>query len=291
MWSAIKKLLQDPPPAYVFELSEEGIAWAATGAASRMGFEPFERSALAINPQRDNVIDEGELIRTILRIAPPGGAKARPCALVLPDYCGRVVVLDFDTFPSKAEEQLALVKFRVKKLLSFDIETAAVSFAVQAQEGKRYEVVAAVVMLEIVARYEAAFRAAGFHPGAVTTSSLSGLPLVKGPGVVVAARLTGRVLSVSVVDSGRLKLARFVELPEANREEVDAVLIPTLAYIEDELKSRPAVMLACGFGALARDTDWQSDLGLTVRALESKLGAPSARDAGLLGFLEQQEVA
>lgn len=291
MFSVIKKLLQDPPPTHVFELSEAGVAWAIPGETPRIGFEPFREPALNVNPLKDNVIHEGELRRVIGLIAPPMAAKRRDCALILPDYCGRVAVLDFDTFPSKTEEQLALVKFRVRKTLPFDIDSASVSFAVQSQEGKRYEVVTAVVTLEIVARYEAVFRAEGFHPGFITTSSIAALPLIKAPGVVVASRLTDRVLSVSVINAGRLRLARFVELPAITREEVDGVLIPTLAYVEDELHARPSAMLACGLGDLVRTEPWQADLGLTVEALESRYGRPTQHNAGLLGYLEQREVA
>ena len=51
--------------------------------------------------------------------------------MILPDYAARVSVLDFDSFPSTPEEQLSLVRFRVKKTIPFDIDSAAVSYYVQ----------------------------------------------------------------------------------------------------------------------------------------------------------------
>ena len=50
------------------------------------------------------------------------------------------------------------------------------------------------------ARYEAPFRAAGFHPGYVTTSALAALNLVPDSGVTVFAKLSGHTLTVVVLD-------------------------------------------------------------------------------------------
>ncbi len=65
---------------------------------------------------------------------------------------------------------------------------------------------------DIVARYEALFRAAGFHPGEVTTSSLAALNLYRGEGVAVVAKLSGQVLTVTVLSGNTIKLFRCVKL-------------------------------------------------------------------------------
>ena len=287
LWQTVKGWIQEPPPAYVFELSEAGVAWATTGPL-QTGFTPFHKPAISVTPLKDNVIDD-LLLRQVVESVVTPAVKRKTCALILPDYCGRVTVLDFDTFPSKLEEQQALVKFRVKKTVPYDIDSAAVSFAVQSSEGKSQEVVAAVVSLEIVARYEAAFRAAGLHPGFVTTASVVTLDLVREPGVTLSARLSGRQLSLSVIDSGRLKLVRCVDLPEVNSYEVESVVVPTLAYIEDELKRKPDQLVLCGFGE--DDWGWAREFGLSPQPLRSRLGAPGAANAGMFGYLERLSVA
>ncbi len=289
----LRRLIADPPPAYAFELSEAGIAWAAMNddGPARTGFAPFPGPVLEISPLKDNILDAGLFGETLEGIALSAPAKRRTAALILPDYCGRVMVLDFDTFPSKNEEREALVKFRMKKSVPYDIDTAAVSFAVQHQDGKNYEIVAAVVALEIVARYETVFHAHGFHTGLVTTAAISALDLIDAPGIAVAARLNGRTLSVSVVEGGRIKLVRCVELPDVTREEMENVLIPTLAYIEDELKTRPETLLVCGFGTQDDEVSWLREFGLRVEPLRSRLGSPTQQNAGLLGYLERSEAA
>jgi len=289
----IRRLVTDPPPSYAFELSEEGIAWAALDedGPARTGFERFPGPTLEVTPLKDNVIDPDYLAQAIEHIALSAPGKRRTAALILPDYCGRIMVLDFDTFPSKPGEREALVKFRMKKSVPYDIDTAAVSFAIQHVDGKRHEIVAAVVSLDIVARYEAVFHGRGFHTGLVTTSSIAALDLIRTPGVTVAARLSGRALSVSVVEDGRIKLVRCVELPDVTREEMEGVLIPTLAYIEDELKARPETLLVCGFGTQDDEVNWLGDFGLKVEPLRSRLGTPTQQNAGLLGYLERTEAA
>ena len=79
-------------------------------------------------------------------------------------------MLDFDSFPTDAKEQLSLVRFRLKRSVPFDVESAAVSYCAQPAADKKVDVVVVMAPLEIVARYEAPFRAAGMNPGLVTTS-------------------------------------------------------------------------------------------------------------------------
>ena len=47
--------------------------------------------------------------------APSPKRKRRDVALILPDYCTRIAVLDFDNFPSDPKEQVSLVRFRLKE--------------------------------------------------------------------------------------------------------------------------------------------------------------------------------
>src|SRR4029077_18355702 len=101
----ISRLVKDPPPEHVFELSEAGIAYARNGET---GFQAFEPGVLAVSPVTDNLLQPGVVTSALARIAPPNGNKRRPAAVILPDYAARVSLLDFDSFPSSPEEQLPL---------------------------------------------------------------------------------------------------------------------------------------------------------------------------------------
>jgi type IV pilus assembly protein PilM len=142
--------------------------------------------------------------------------------------------------------------------------------------------------LEIVSRYEAPFRTAGMNPGLVTTSSLAAMELAGDAGLSVIAKLTGRVLTVLVRDQTRLKLVRCLELPSSSLDEIAAVLIPTLVYIEDNLGRPAEKLLLCGFGPDSEDAarTLSAELSVDAELLRSTLGMPGENNAGLLGYLK-----
>jgi len=285
----LSRLVKDPSPSHVFELSEAGIAFAqpANGRPGDPGFAPFEPGTLVVSPVADN-IHKADAATVVLKYVAPldNSRKRRRAALILPDYAARVSVLDFDSFPSSPEEQLSLIRFRLKKTLPFDIDSAAVSyFAQPAEKGATIEVVAVIVALEIIARYEALFRGMNFHAGEVTTSALAALqlcpPATRADAVNVIAKLSGKTLTVMVLRGAILKLFRCVALEDVTEEQILAVLHPTLSYVEDELAAPAEKLTLCGFpsGAL-------SSLRCEKDVLRSSLGAPGAFNAGLLGYLE-----
>ena len=110
-----KSLLQDPPPGMAFEISEAGIAAARIGAKAELEFQALKSGTLAISPLKENVIDPDEFTTAVRALANTQTRKRKDVALILPDFCTRMAVLDFDNFPSDAKEQTALVKFRLKR--------------------------------------------------------------------------------------------------------------------------------------------------------------------------------
>jgi type IV pilus assembly protein PilM len=289
----ISRLFQDPPPRFVFELSEDGIAVAQTGHPPSIAFQPLEPDVLSVSPVRDNVLRMEALAARVQALAGPTGKKRQGAVLILPDFCVRVVVLDFDAFPPEPEQQLSLVRFRLRKSLPFDVESAGLSYYPQPNgtQGTRRDVVVAVAPMEILARYEAPFRAAGLHPGLVTTSALCALELMRGAGLAVLVKLAGRALTLAVAGHGALKLVRTLELADGSAAEIVSHLYPTFAYIEDHLDAKPEKVLVCGPEPLARQLlqECEGQTGIPVEPLRSRFGVPHYYDAGLLGYLEAAE--
>ncbi|HOK46043.1 MAG TPA: hypothetical protein PLK67_08935 [Bryobacteraceae bacterium] len=294
--SFIARLIQDPPPRYVFELSAAGIAAARNGRPPQIGFQPLEPDVIAVSPVRDNVLRPDVLLAQVKELAPQNEKKPQRAVLILPDFSVRVSVLDFDAFPSDPAQQLSLVKFRIKKSLPFDLDSACVSYYPQPNgaHGKSRDVVVAVTPLEILARYEAPFRAAGFHPGLVTTSALCALELVKDAGVSVLVKVSGHTLTLAVTRDGTLKLLRTLEVADGSAAEIASHLFPTFAYIEDQLEAKPEKVLLCAPGSLAGPLSQElgNGDGPAIEPLRSRFGVPRPHDAGLLGCLERiEEVA
>ncbi len=276
-------LVKDPPPAYLFELSEAGLAYAR---GTETGFLRFDPGSLLASPVEDNLLRADAIRAAIAAAAPANGSKKqRPAAVILPDYAARVAVLDFDSFPSAPEEQRSLVRFRFKKTIPFDIDSAALSYFVQPAAGrKKIDVLAVIVALEVIARYEALFRGAGFHPGWITTSTLAALHLYHGDGIAVLAKLCGRVLTVAVLSGEAIRLFRCVTLEESSEPEILGVLHPTFAYVEDELGAPVNRLILCGL-----PLELGRKLNCEAEPLRSRFGLPGPCDAGLLGYLESIE--
>jgi type IV pilus assembly protein PilM len=287
IWKQFVHLLHDPLPDYAFELSEAGIAFARPAVSSEVFFQPLDPGVISVSPLADNVLKPDALADAVRSIVGrSAGRKRRQAVLILPDYCARVAVLEFDHFPTDSKEQTSLVRFRMKKSVPFDVETAAISFHPQAAKAGKTDALVVAAALEIIARYEAPFRGAGLHPGHVTTSAVAMAELNQAPGVSVLARLSGRVLSILVMNGPALKLVRTVELSEVSDDEVLAVLLPTLAYIEDEMAALPSRMLLCGFDHQHASTDWTREVKCPVERLQSRFGVPNPSNAGLLAYLE-----
>jgi type IV pilus assembly protein PilM len=227
--------------------------------------------------------------------APQRGATA---ALVIPDYAVRMAILDFEAFPTGGEERTALIRFRLRKSVPFHIEEAQVAYSIQLQEQKRIEVLAVAIAGPILNEYETLFHDAGFRLGIVTPSAIAALPLyaTNESGLSMVAKLAGTTLSVLLLQQGRVRLVRCLDLAAGevertvqSEESVLDLLQQTLAFAEDQIGERPRRLLLCGFGT---QTDSLGSLAerefqVSYAMVRSKFGAASQMNAGLLGLLEQ----
>jgi type IV pilus assembly protein PilM len=276
-----------------FELSEAGVASARMGPKTELAFRPLKPGSISVSPLRDNIMDTEELAAAVREVARSNvKSKRRDAALIIPDYCTRIAVLDFDDFPSDSKEQLSLIRFRIKKSVPYDVESAAVSFWPQHAGGKKHEVVVVVAPVEIVARYESPLRAAGLNPGLVMPSSLATLHLLETPGLSVVAKLSGHILTVMVTEKDHLRMVRCLELTASTVAEVAADLYPTFVFVEDNLGAKAEKLLLCGFGKLQEEARirFGDELGIEVEPVRSPLGVPGENDAGLLGYLRSVAV-
>jgi type IV pilus assembly protein PilM len=229
-----------------------------------------------------------------------GSASQRgaTAALVIPDYAVRMAILDFEAFPSGEEERTALIRFRLRKSVPFHIEEARVSYSVQAQEQKRIEVLAVAIAGPILNEYEALFHDAGFRVGIVTPSAIAALPLYATgeSGLSMVAKMAGATLSVLLLQQGRIRLVRCLDLAAGEpgtsvqtEQSVLDLLQQTQAFAEDQIGERPRRLLLCGFGAQADSLGnlAEREFQLPYAVVRSKFGAASQTNAGLLGLLEQ----
>jgi type IV pilus assembly protein PilM len=164
-----------------------------------------------------------ETIAAVKKALEAVALKERQTTLVLPDAAVRVLLLEFEQLPAKPVEALAVVRFRLKKLLPFDADDAAVSYQVMSSGKSIVRVLAVAVPKEVLAEYEAMVREAGFEPGAVLPSTLAacaGLPEMEAAQLIVNAGETS--ITTAIVQGGVLLLHRTVDLGMSGSPEIPA---------------------------------------------------------------------
>jgi len=256
-----------------------------------------ERGAMA-SPAAPNLLKPQLYLEALREVSPVQAGKHPTAGLVIPDYAVRMAVIDLEEFPTGEEERLSLLRFRLRKTVPFHIDEAQLSYSIQINEPNKIEVLTVSIARPILDEYEALVKDAGYRVGLVVPSSVATLPLCVNEerGLSVVAKTAGSTLSVMLLDGGRVRLVRCLDLAlsveEASVSEERAVmplLQQTLAYAEDQIGQPISRLLLCGFGT---DTDSlgrqaQRVLNINYAPLRSKFGAPTQANAGLLGLLEQ----
>ena len=276
----LRNLIEEPPPAFAFEIGPGGIAYWVAGDTRFVSLRDTD-------PREDS----SALTEVIGRITPPpNGNRKRAAAIILPDNAARISLMDFDQFPRKSEEQQALIRFRLKRTVPFDIDTAILRYQTRSRGGNKVDLTVAAIAVETLAPYEAAFRNAGFHPGFVTIAGLSAANLAEPDSMTL--RLSGLTLTLSHFERQELRLFRCLELQFGTLEEILNVVDPTLAYLEDERKVKPSRIDICGLDPLIAPLyqHVRENWGIEIQPLRSRHAAVDAHNAGLLGYLASMGV-
>ncbi len=211
-------------PRVAVEVRPEGVVAArAEGSAGMLAAVSrgnLAEGALSPGLRVGNVSDRGLVTGAIRRaldgVSARGAERSKYVTLVVPDAAVRVLLLDFDALPSKAAEALAVVRFRLKKLLPFDAEHAVVSYQVMSSGRDGVRVLAVAMPCDVLAEYEGLVIEAGYQPGAVLPSTLAALAGLDGGEVGSGSSLVVNAgpgaVTTAIVQSGLLLLHRTVDL-------------------------------------------------------------------------------
>jgi type IV pilus assembly protein PilM len=299
MLERLKELAADPPPLLVFEISEQGIAGvrrnAKTRAVEARAFQPLPEGAVEASSVKENVHRPDDLREAVAAVIRELGPVRRPdAAVILPDDSSRLTLLDFEKLPGDAKERLALIRWRLKKTVPFDIDRARISYQAQPL-GSGLSVLVAATPPEIVEQYEAPFEEAGLFPGSVSLSTAAALNLVPEGAMTLVAKLAGRTLTIAATERGAVRMIRHVELagdsgeaPEERLRDMAGDLFPTFVFIEDNLGARVSKLLLAGFGDLLGPalSFFPAELNFEVEPLRAPVGVAGAGEAGLWGYVQ-----
>ena len=201
--------------------------------------------------KESNVVDAGGLTGALRQALTAVSSGDKFVTLVVPDSVVRVLTLDFDTLPDRERDALPIVRFRLRKLLPFDADTAAISYQSFQAKGQVRAVVAAMPMA-IRAEYEQAVRGAGYEPGAILPATIAALPLLNADSSTLLVHVAGDSVTIAIVNGETLLLHRVLEIAPDNDEEVAQAIVVARAYFEDTLGSSPDSIVAAGPGSYER---------------------------------------
>lgn len=271
------------PPAAV-EISPEGVlaaARAAAGGEPQYAFVALPAGAVIPGIEEPNLRAPEAVSTAIGSALEQLTLRSRAVTVVLPDTSVRVFMLDFDSLPAKPAEAISVLRFRLRKMVPFDVEHAGVSFQVLTQGKTECKVLAAIIPGPILADYESAVRAAGFEAGAVLPSSLAALEIADPMEAVLSANLSRHALTTTIANGQDLLLYRTLELPEDPAQRVAEIqrgIAVAAAYFEDKLQVRPRRLYYAGNHPASEFAGWIGDPELTVFELASRpnVGAVTA---------------
>jgi type IV pilus assembly protein PilM len=255
-------------PRLACELTPERVIAARAGdngAVEAVSARTLPQGSLAPGLTVPNVANSGAVRDAIADSLAAVGSRSRDVIVVVPDAAVRLVLLDFEALPERGQDADSVVRFRLKKSLSFEVDDAALSYDVHRGNGA-IKVIAAVAPAGVREEYESLFRDAGFSPGVVVPSMLAALGAVEASAPTLALKVDLSSTSVAIVQGGDLLLYRTLENAHGNRLDAAALaedIYSSLVFFQDNYGMKVERILLGGL-ASAREIG---------PALESQTGA------------------
>ena len=286
-------------PALACEIAADRILAGRSADAGRM-VEMCSAQELAPGMVVPDLIEsnlrDGSAIRRAIEGALGGiSGRSRDVIAILPDTAVRVVLLDFETLPSKPDEAEAVVRFRLKKSLPFNLDDARVSYHAQTG-GTGLRAMAAVVLKSVLEEYESAFRDAGYNPGVVMPSMLAALGAADAEKPTLVVKVDARTIGIAILDQEQVLLFRTLENVRGitiSGEQLAEEVYPSVVFFQDTYNLNIDRIYVAGLPeTVGAAPALKAQTGATVAELvaASQIGSTSGsvprwRMAGVVGAL------
>ncbi len=240
-------------PALACEITPEGVVGARQQKEQQavMSFVPLPAGVVKPGLAETNLTDQTMVVAALRKALDDVSAREKQLTLVVPDAAVRVLMLEFDSLPTKVQEAMPIVRFRLRKLMPFEVDDAAVSYQVMGVKKDQTHALVTVMPGTVRAEYESAVRAAGYEPGVVLPSTLAALAALMTSDAALVVNRNGLSLTTAITSGDELLLHRTLELPvndELHHEELAQTVSVAKAYFEDTLKATPEVLYCVGPG-------------------------------------------
>jgi type IV pilus assembly protein PilM len=209
---------------------------------------------LAPGLKAPNCVNAAVLTEAVRSVLDETEARSRNVTVIVPDATARVFLLDFDSLPAREREALPILRFRLRKLVPFEVDDAAVSYQTLQQLPAQVRTLVVAMPGAVRAEYESVVRAAGYEPGAMMTSTLASLAALQSTEPALLVNRSGSSITTAIARQEELLLHRTLELPsqpEILREELAQSVTVAVAYFEDTMQALPTSVYYAGPGGAA----------------------------------------
>jgi type IV pilus assembly protein PilM len=273
------------------------LAGRASDRGGALECSAYELRANSVVPDltEANIRNRTLVFQTVRDALDGVAGRSKDVIAVLPDSSVRVVLLDFDALPANRHEAEAVVRFRLKKSLPFDVEKAKVSYHAHASNNG-VRAVAAVALNSIVEEYESIFREAGYTPGIVLPSTLAALGAANADRPTLVVKVDERTTSIAILDQNQVLLFRTLDNPQGSAitgERLAEDVYPSIVFFQDTYKLNIEQIYVAGLRSTADAAPaLRAQTGADVRELTAGVtledhngSVPKWRMSGIVGAL------
>jgi type IV pilus assembly protein PilM len=290
---SVSQLFRPQVPLWACEFTSRHciVAGLKSGRKGIAGKQTFDLSPGMVSgsPLETNIPNPDALVESVRSALSQAGFRGSEIGVVIPDDSARITFLIAENIPHGREERDTFVRWKLKKNMPFDVDSAQLAFRVlgphEGNEGVGLDVLVALSPRSVVEEYVSLMEKLDLHAGFVIPSTMATLNLLdRVEGDTLFVKTAQGSITTSVFRNQRLQFYRRVaEVPI-----YDAVY-PTILYYQDKLAGRGIDrVLVCaedGDGRAVMD-ELQAKLGIPADPLEPRNVEDIFKPAlGAVGFL------
>ena len=266
----VTQLFRPQRPLWACEFTTRHLIVAGVNSSRRKiaakGISTLPEHAITGSLLEKNIMDHGRVSEFLNELMRESGFKGPEIGVVIPDDSARISFVTTETLPGSEEERTAFIRWKLKKTVPFEIDTAQVAYNIMGTrltgEDKGTDLLVTLSPRSVVEEYEFLMEELGYEAGFVIPSSLAALNLFAVPnGDVLFLKIAPGCIATTIFRNGQAEFYRKV----AETPLFDAIY-PTLMYYQDKLNGSGLTgVTVCGY---------DMDLGSEISELQDRLHVP-----------------
>jgi type IV pilus assembly protein PilM len=256
----VTQLLRPQRPLWACEFTARHLIVAGVNSSrkkiSAKGISTLSAHAVAGSLLEKNIVDHGGVFEFLKELMGETGFKGHEIGVVIPDDSARISFITTETLPGSEEERTAFIRWKLKKTVPFEIDTAQIAYNVMGTrlsgDNKGTDLLVTLSPRSVIEEYELLMEELGYEAGFVIPSSLAALNLFAvPPGDVLFLKIAPGCIATTIFRNGQAEFYRKV----AETPLFDAIY-PTLMYYQDKLSGSGLTgVTVCGY-----DKDMDAEL-------------------------------